>query len=218
MSSLPTHHPIRILRRNRRPLAALLAGGAMLVAIQAVRPPGPPTSAVVVARHQIPAGTQLAAGDLVVAQVGSQLVPEGAVRDPEALIGSVTAVTVAAHEPLTQARLLGRELGADPDRPDNRPMPVRIADPDAASLLGPGNRVDLIAATANSLDAEGTGSSGASARTVASDVLVLSRVKSAGGDSSSASGSLVLVSVTPQEAIELAAAQAGGRITFTVTD
>lgn len=216
MSAMPAHHPIRVLRRNRRPIAAAFAGAAMLVAIQAVRPPSQPTVPVVVARHLIPAGTLLEAGDLMVAQADAQMVPDGAQPETAALLGSVTAVTIPAREPLTQARLLGRQLGLDPQRPANRPMPVRIADPEAASLLNPGNRVDLIAAHSGG-DPPDADSTGGAARLVAADVLILSRVGSSDRDNAAVAGSLVLVSVTPEEAINLAAAQASGRLTFTVT-
>lgn len=214
MSKLPTHHPIRILRRNRRPIAASLAAASVFLTAQAFRPPAPATTPVLVARHDLPAGSRLSAADLQVVGVAADLVPAGTPGSASELVGAVTAVAVAAREPLSTSRLLGRDLAADPRAPDNRPMPIRIADPDAAALLHPGNRIDLIAASGGGADAA---LAAANARLVAPDVLVLSQVAPPDGAESSVTGSLVLVSVTPEQAIELAAAQAAGRITFTVS-
>jgi pilus assembly protein CpaB len=217
MPSLPMYHPIRIVRRNRRTIAALLAAAAVLAAVQAARPPGTDTVAVVVAAGPIAAGSVINGSDLEVAHVAAALAPASAARSPAGFEGSVAAVSIEAGEPISAARLLSRVLAEDPGHPGNLPMPLRLSDSAAASLLHPGNHINVIAATPAGAELAG---SGASARMVAGDVLVLSLIEEdtgiAGSGGASSGGRLALVSVAADQAEALAAAETGSHLTFTV--
>lgn len=245
--ALPQRHPIRILRRQRRPVAAVLAAAAVLFAIQAARPAGGQLVEVVIAARAIPAGATITSGDLDVVAVPAPLAPTA--KGPPAqdsaapglghaegadlgaagtgssaprssavaeYVGSVSAVAIAAGEQLSPVRLLSRDLAADPAKPDNQPMPLRLPDNAAAALLRPGNRIDVIAAASAESAAQGAG--GQVARIVARGVLVLSLMAESDGqgDVGPGSGTLALLSVSEREAVALSQAQAEGTITFTV--
>src|SRR5690349_3270966 len=72
----------RALLRRRRPLAALLAGVAVLAGVRALAPPPEPTVAVVVAAHDLAAGAEVAAGDVATVELPPGTQPDGLVRDP----------------------------------------------------------------------------------------------------------------------------------------
>ncbi|RMI03585.1 SAF domain-containing protein [Cellulomonas triticagri] len=65
----------RLAWRARRPLAAVCAGIAVLLAVQQLRPPGPPTVVVLVAARDLPAGTTLTERDVEERTVAVALVP-----------------------------------------------------------------------------------------------------------------------------------------------
>jgi Flp pilus assembly protein CpaB len=80
LPSLPesTRRRLRVLTwRTRRPLAALCAGLAVLLAVERLRPPDPPVVEVVVAARDLALGTELRAADLVRRAVPAALVPDG---------------------------------------------------------------------------------------------------------------------------------------------
>jgi hypothetical protein len=89
--------------------------------------------------------------------------------------------------------------------------PVRLADPTVATLLHPGDRVDLVAAQAGSSDPVSGGTAPADAHVVAPGALVLSVVQPDQSDSvlvgggTTASG-LLVVAVSRTEALSLARA------------
>ena len=63
---------------HRRLLAALLALLAVVLGLHAARPPAPATAALLVADHDLPAGTVLTSADLATVRVPVGLVPAGA--------------------------------------------------------------------------------------------------------------------------------------------
>lgn len=106
-----------------------------------------PLVPAVVAKRALPAGRQLAAGDLATRHLPARFLPPDALPDPAQLAGARVAVAVPAGEFLTAA-LLGpagagheREPGA-PLRPGQRAVTVRVA----GSLAGaqPPARVDVL--------------------------------------------------------------------------
>lgn len=121
--------------------------------------PPPPTVEVLVAAHDLPAGTTVATDDLarVGFRPGSE--PEGLVDDP---VGELVASAVRRGEPLTDVRLLGPAVVEG--HPGMVATPVRLPDAAMAGLLRAGDLVDVLAA-----DPQG----GPTTR-VASDALVLS--------------------------------------------
>lgn len=154
----------------------------------------------------MPAGAALQAGDLTVATRPASDVPVGVVRTGEDLTGRVVAAPLAPGEVLTSARLVSPGLLAG--RPRSEVVaPVRIADPEAAALLGAGTRVDVLLAV------EGA----RTARTVARGATVLARPAPASGGpglpdlgADIASGGLVLLAVEASVAAALAQAASEG--------
>lgn len=184
---------LRRWARRRRPVAAALAALAVLAAYFAFRPAtGPP---VLVAAHDLAPGI-LRPGDLRPVPLADP--PDGAVRSGAA--GRFLAAPMRRGEPLTDARLLHR-LSLPPG---TVAAPVRIADPDAVTLVSPGSTVGVLAAW------EG----GQAAQLIADDVRVITIPEP--GDDSRTGGALVVLAATPSQAAQLAAAQTTGRLSITI--
>ncbi len=143
---------------HRRLLAGVLALLAVVLGLQAARPPAPVTAALTVARHDLPAGAVLTAADLTTVAVPPRAVPAGVVRRPT---GRVLAAGLRRGEPLTDLQLVGPGLTAG--HPDLVALPVRLPDAGMAALLRVGDHVRLLATDAQ----RGT------TTTVAPDALVL---------------------------------------------
>lgn len=129
----------RVLRR-RRALAAVCAALSVGLGLQVARPSAPETVAVLVAAHDLGAGTQIEAADLVEAAYSPALVPDGVAVEA---VGRTLAAPLRAGEPVTDVRLVGAGLTAG--RPDLVALPVRLPDADSASLLRVGDCLDLLA-------------------------------------------------------------------------
>ncbi len=143
--------PVTLLRRC---LAALLAAGALVLAL---RPPEPsaaaplPGTPVVTAATDLPAGTVLTDASLTRTELPAP--PAGSAADPADLAGRVLAAPVRAGEPVTDVRLVGPGLTAL--LPAGQvAAPVRLADLAVASLAAPGERVDVLATVPDSTRAE----------------------------------------------------------------
>jgi Flp pilus assembly protein CpaB len=141
-------------------------------------------------------------------------VPVDAVDSDTQVGGRVVAVGVRAGEPMRERDLvtssLVRGLGAGLVA-----TPVRLADATAASLLAPGDVVDVL----SSSDASVGGA--AAAQVVASGVRVLvAGVASASSDavigSGGRDGALLVVATTPSQALDLAQAAASGHLSITL--
>ncbi|MFB7194391.1 RcpC/CpaB family pilus assembly protein [Streptomyces sp. NPDC056240] len=99
--------------------------------------------------------------------------------------------------------------------------PVRIADAAAVRLLRPGDRVDVVAASAGAGSGDGRGSGGQDGRVVAAGARVSSVPDSAesaesAGEAASAGGALVVLSVPRETAARLAGAGATSRLAVTL--
>ncbi|NHT18828.1 flagellar biosynthesis protein FlgA [Cellulomonas sp. IC4_254] len=217
--------------RARRPLAALCAGLAALVAVGLLRPADPPTARVPVAARDLALGAVLAAGDVRLTDVPLALVPAhlvdpdpdpGATRGRaapddagpggsavEALVGRRLAVAVPAGLPLVVG-LLVDDAAAGP--PGTVVVPVRFADAGVADVLTPGMRVDVVAAALHDGD---------EATRLARAAVVLARPGADAGTGSSGSGggllgggatasesAPVLLAVDPEESVALSGAAA----------
>lgn len=190
----------------RRVAAAVLAALALALALRpdpAPAGPAPAAVPVVVATSDLPAGTRLTAGDLTVAPLAPEAVPDGVVGEPELLEHRVLAGGVRRGEPLTDARLVGPGLTAL--LPDGQVgAPVRLADLAVTALVHAGDRVDVLAT------AEGTGS----AERVAAGALVLAAPGQAAEDDAGAG--LLLLAVDDGTAARLAAASATATLTISL--
>lgn len=139
----PARRRLRALRRHlylrRRLLASLLVGAAVLVGLRVVAPPPPATVTVMVAARDLPAGVLLGAADVAPRDFPPDVVPTGLATRP---VGRVLAAAVNEGEPVTDVRLVGPALARA--RPGEQAVPVRLPDAGMASLLRPGDVVDLI--------------------------------------------------------------------------
>lgn len=181
---------LRRLRRGvlarRRLLAAALAGIAVAAGLRAATAPPPPTVPVLVARHDLGAGTVLGPADLTTAAFAVDTVPSGVTRD---LVGRTLAAPLRRGEPVTDLRLVGPALAEG--HPGLVAVPVRLPDPGAVALLTVGDRIDVLAADPRA----GT------ARALALDVPVLAIAAPEGdGVGSPLPGRLVVIGV-PAEAV-----------------
>lgn len=134
----------RAVRLHRRLLAAGLAAGAVALGLGVASPHPPPATPVVVAAADLVGGAVLDAEDLRVRRFAPQLVPDGAVGIPGALLGRVLAAPVRAGEPVTDVRVVGPGL-LHGYGPGLVAAPVRIADADSVALVQAGDHVDVLA-------------------------------------------------------------------------
>lgn len=209
--------------RTRRPVAALCAGLAVLVAVDRVRPADPPTVEVTVAARHLAADHVLTRDDVVRRDVPADLVPgrpavAGARADPAAdVLGRRLAVDVPAGLPLVPELLVDDDAGPPPG---TVVVPVRFADAGVAALLRAGMRVDVIAAgqqdgaeperlarDALVLAGAGGGSPGADEEDVGGGSGLLGGAAGTGGSDADVP---VLLAVTPEESVTLGGA-AGSR-------
>jgi len=206
-----------VLWRTRFLVAAVFVGVAASVAADAARPEPPPTEPVAVAARVLAAGSVLRSEDVAVVRMPAALVPDGAPTNPAAVVGGSVAVPVAAGMPLVAGVLVPDDLAG----PDGTVVAaVRLADPAVASLLSPGMRVDVLAATAE----------GGRGKVVAERALVLPTPAAPGGDGATTVGRIagatgsasddddrpVLLAVRPDEVADLAAASAGALLSAVV--
>lgn len=219
--SVPGRRPAWVLRlrRHRRVLAAVLAGSAVWAVASAAHPPTVPARAVLVAAHDLAPGTVLVAADVRTASLPAGAVPSDAVASPATALARTVTAPVLAGEAVRSRDLLAPSLVAALG-PGMRATPVRLADDVAASLLRPGDGVDVLAAVGG----DGATGGSASAEVVAAGVRVLAVPDAAssaaggllGGGSSTGAGVVLVLATTPQQALDLARAAAVGRLSVTL--
>lgn len=187
--------PLRTLRRcvlaRRRPLAALCAAVAVVAGVRAATAPLPPEVPVLTAARDLPAGSVLAADDLVEVGYAADTPPSGTLSAGEVL-GEVLAAPLRAGEPVTDVRLVGAGLAAID--PGLVAVPVRLPDAATVALLEAGDRVDLVAT-----DPEGRGS-----RVLLGGAPVLAVPPEASGSATSQPGGLVVLGVPPEAVPDVA--------------
>jgi Flp pilus assembly protein CpaB len=197
-------------RWHRRLLASGLAAGATAAALQALEPPAAPSVVVVTAARDVPSGTRLDGRDLTTARYPPGAVPDGSISDPRRATGRTLVSAARRGEPITDVRLAGAGA-ATGDAAALVQVPVRVADPDAAALLRPGDLVDVLGA---GLPETGDGSPfPSSARLLASAVRVVTVPRAAAsGSAVPGEGSLVLLATTAATASRLAGAAVTDRL------
>jgi len=202
--SLPVQRPRawqRRILRHRRLILAGLGFAITVLTLSQIHPMGSPTTSVVVASHDLPVGSVLTAGDLVVKAVSRDSLPAD----------SLTQTTSLIHHPLVTA-LFGGDVVRQRDVLDTHllnqigqgfvAIPVHVT-PAAAAVVQRGDHVDVLAANPNG--------GAQSIAAVASDVLVLipsltSATASVMGASSGASGADVVVIARSSQAAAIASA------------
>ena len=194
----------RGLLRHRRGLAAVLACVAVGTSISATRTPASPTTSVVVAVRDLPAGRSLSPADLSRVDFAQGTAPAAGTSEIDLLTGQVLAAPIGAGEPVTTGRLVGPGL-ADL-LPTRSAVPLRLPDPGMVALLQVGDLVDLLA----------TDPEDGRVTTVASAVPVLAVPGDPGSASTSAlPGSLLVVGLTATQVAPVAAASLRSFLTYT---
>jgi Flp pilus assembly protein CpaB len=128
----------------RRIAAAMLVAFAAIVALypQQDRFPG---DAVVVAARDLSPGTVVEASQLTMRLLPVDAIPDGATKAPAAVLGRTLAAPVRRGEILTDVRLTGPDLARSVlNNPEMVSVPLRLADPDVATLLHAGATVDVV--------------------------------------------------------------------------
>lgn len=192
----------RLLATFHRPLSAVLAAAAVLALVETLTPPSPDLRPVVVASHDLTAGTRLSSADLRVVGMPPGLVPTGSSGSGAPLVDQVVAAPVHAGEALTDRRVLGRSLLAGYPR-GSVAAPVRIRDAAVVALLKVGDRIDVYAARRD--------------RSYADRVLSRAQVVTLPRPAdSSEEGALVVLAVTTTQAAALAQASATAPLSLTL--
>lgn len=184
----------RILQSRRTVLAPVLAGLATLLAVWTVIPQtsGDP---VVVASSALPAGAEITASSVEVRTYPPALIPDGAHRKPDDLIGATVGGALAQGAPITDDSLLS---GAH--APDGTVLvPVSAADTAAASIIQTGNHVRVYAAGAPDLQ----GADGKVASSALVPSAVVAGISHPAGGALGEDGVVLTLAVTPEEAAAL---------------
>lgn len=151
-SSLRRHPDWIALRRrvlrHRRPLAAVLAGLAVLCLVPVLTPASPPMQDVVVAAGDVPGGAVLEQGDVAVRAFPVDYVPPGSFLSVDEVVGRMTGSALTPGEVVTSTRLVSQALAAGAVSRDGSSyaVPVRLEDREVAGLLEAGVRIDIIRA------------------------------------------------------------------------
>lgn len=123
------------------------AGGlVVLAAVAALRPdPADGHADVVVAAKDLAPGADLSAADLVVESRPVTAIPDGALSNPSAAVGTTLTGPARRGEVITDVRLLSPRLADLAAGPDARIVPLHLADTALLDLIHPGDVVDVLA-------------------------------------------------------------------------
>ncbi|MBV9652372.1 MAG: flagella basal body P-ring formation protein FlgA [Pseudonocardiales bacterium] len=189
----------------RRVAAAALVAFAAVVALypQQDHSPG---EVVVVAAQDLSAGTVVEASQLTLRRLPAEAIPDGTAKATAAVLGRTLAAPVRRGEALTDVRLTGsdlvRSIAADPEMVS---VPLRLADPDVATLLHAGATVDVVT----------VGPQQGEPVMLARGARVLAVLQS-GSRTGERDGKLVLVALDPVAATRVAATSISHDLTVTV--
>ena len=178
-------------------------------------PPSAATSTAVVAVVDLPAGATVQPGQLRLARMPPDAVPEGAATTIDSVSGQRLTGPMRRGEVFTDAALVGPGIltGA---APGTVAVPLRVADPGSLQLVRTGQAVDIVVSAESARD-------GPHSATLAQSVTVL-WTGSAGGSAGSWLGTakdsdgLLVVAAGPREAQELASASTRGKVFFVLVD
>jgi pilus assembly protein CpaB len=183
---------------HRRLLAAVCAGGAVLVGLQAAAPAPPETTTVWTAARDLSGGSLLGPGDLVASRFAPDTVPDGAIRGPGSVLGRTLAAPLTRGEPLTRLSTLAGGLLRG--YPGTTAVPLRITDAAVVELLRVGDRISLVVA-----DPDGRRTP---SRLVEDVPVIAIPHASESGLSTGTPGRLIVAAVPSAEASDVAAAAA----------
>ncbi len=202
------HRLLRWMARHRRLLAALLLCLAAAIAVQQLTPTKPPTTAVMVASRDLPAGHALSDGNLVASHVSPGMVPDGALRPGSPWAGRQVSGPLRRGEVVTDASLLGSGLliGA---APGSQAVPLRLSDPSTLGLLRQGQLVTVVLSSSIGLDGPTTN------EVLAESVPVLwtpALAQSTGLLPAQENEGILVVAATAEQAVKLAGAISRGKV------
>lgn len=199
------------LGRNRRLAIALLLCLAAGIAVHQLTPPPADTATALAAARDLPAGTALAAADLMPVKIPPQLVNPGSIIDAGLATGKQLAGPLRKGQLLTDSQLLGPGLLTGTP-PGSAAVPLRMADPSSIQLVSPGQLVNVVLTGANGYD-----------QTSPSEVLAASVpvlwTSGQGGKTGQWLGTaetdgLIVVAAAPEQAARLAGASTQGKLFF----
>jgi hypothetical protein len=153
----------------------------------------------------------LTADDVIIESRSAPSIPDGALRESSAAVGSTLAAPARRGEVITDVRLLGSRLTTAAAGPDARMVPLHLADAALPDLLRSGDVVDVLAGPENT----GAAADQSAAEVIATDarvVLVSERRKSP----TSADERVVLVALPRHSANTVAGAALHRAITVTL--
>ena len=128
-------------------LAAAMAAGVQWMMGGGARSEDVPTTMVVVAKADLPAGHRLVESDLESSNAPGGPALKGATRNPKTLVGRTLGSSVRKGQPIRQDDLAPRGTGADLVAqlpPGHRALTVVLRDPVAGTALFPGACVDVL--------------------------------------------------------------------------
>jgi len=138
---------LRALRWHRRAVGVTAILMCLVVGAAVALAPPPEGSMVVITTRALPPGTVLADADVRTAMAPDTLVPTGALADVADAVGATLAVAQPAGAIVTDLAL-GDSAGALADAGAGEVLvPLRLADPDVATLLRVGTVVTIVAAS-----------------------------------------------------------------------
>src|SRR5437879_6871536 len=122
----------------------------MNMEVEAARAAGQhPVTDVVVARDTISIGTRISPDTLKVVTWPADGLPEGAVHDPQEVVGSIARTTIAKNQPVAKTELIAQGAGLLPLMIDEgmRAMSVKVDSVTGVSgFITPNSRVDVVVA------------------------------------------------------------------------
>ena len=173
---------------------------------------------VVVAKVDVPLGTELVGEQLSTVQMPTDATPDGAFEDADKLVGRVVTVQIAAREPVTDFKLApeGSAAGLSAVIPEGyRAMTVKVDDVvGVAGFARPGSLVDVVVVIQPTDNT--TGGSGPISKIVLQNIKVLASGQNIdqpkNGDRDAQQVKAVTLQVTPEEAEKLALASTEGKL------
>jgi Flp pilus assembly protein CpaB len=171
----------------------------------AVRPePSDTAPLILVAAHDLAPGSPLRAEDVRQRRTPTDLVPLGALREPEDVTDRVLVGAARQGEPLTDVRLVNSSVRAAFSTGDSTTnVPLRLSDPEIGDYLYAGCRVDVVALSPGSRDSP----------LLAADARVVA-IRS--GGTGQAKGRLIVVELSRATAARVAAVALEQPVTVTL--
>ncbi|MGO4591384.1 Flp pilus assembly protein CpaB [Paenarthrobacter sp. 2TAF44] len=201
--------------RNRRLTVALLLCLATGITVQQLTPASEQRVSILVAAHDLAAGTSLTVADFTTVGVPPDLAISGALEDHVSLVGRQLASPLTKGQIPTESNLLGPGLltGAPVG---SAAVPLRMADPSSIQLLSPGQLVNVVLTAAGSYDES------RQTEVLAASVPVLWTSAQGGKPGqwlgTSDTDGLMVVAADPRQAEKLAGASTQGKLFFVLVN